>query len=264
LEELLNEELNIIETLRPDIEASADVWGVKADIHPQDFIFHFLIDNSVFESKQAAVKYYFDDGANSAEKLRELLERHCDIGEQPFKMLEFASGYGCVSRHILQKIPTCELTACDIHAEAIQFLEQTLGIDAIPSTSQPEDLPTHNQYDVVFALSFFSHMPKVTFGRWLSKLIELIEDGGFLLFTTHGLATAPHMPDTKFDAEGYYFVSSSEQKDLDTAEYGTSVIKPAYVFSKIFEIEGSEILYFKEAAWWGHQDLYILRKGSLQ
>jgi 2-polyprenyl-3-methyl-5-hydroxy-6-metoxy-1,4-benzoquinol methylase len=59
-------------------------------------------------------------------------------------------------------------TAYDIHQQAIQFIQEKLKTEAVLSASRPEDLDLNRAFDVVFALSFFSHMPKV---RYLGTII---------------------------------------------------------------------------------------------
>ena len=258
----MEENARLIRELRQTLESVAQPLEVIPEIHPDDFIFDFLVHNPVFESVEAAVGYYFTDGASSAKKLRALLSDVCKLGNVPFSLLEFASGFGCVSRHLVNAIPSCELTASDIHPEAIRFLRNVLGVDAIPSTASPEDFPAEKTFNVVFALSFFSHMPKPTFTRWIRTLVHLLNDQGFLLFTTHGFASRKYFPHCEFDADGFFFDPSSEQKDLSPTEYGTSVVTPGYVFSQIFTFPDCHILYFHEGFWWEHQDLYILRKGD--
>ena len=48
-------------------------WKVTPDIHPNDFIFRFLYENTVFSSKDDAIHYYFNDGQNSAQELSDIL-----------------------------------------------------------------------------------------------------------------------------------------------------------------------------------------------
>ena len=88
---------------------------------------------------------------------------------RPIKLLEFASGYGCVTRH-LKKNPAYDVVSCDIHPQAVDFLSSRLKVKAIQSVHTPEEFATVDKFDVAFATSFFSHMPKSSFGRWLKAL----------------------------------------------------------------------------------------------
>ena len=240
--------------------AAASRHGVVADVHPEDFIFRFLIENPVFRSERDAIRYYFDDGARSAARLGSLLADVCALGDRSVELLEFASGFGCVTRHLRRALPRVATTSCDIHSEAIRFLRETLGVAALQSTSVPEDLRSPTRFDVVFALSFFSHMPERTFGRWLRALAALVKPGGFLAFTAHGrVSRDEHLSQCHPDADGYFFHPASEQKDLDVAEDGTTISLPRWVLARAFEVPTLRLRHFREGVWWEHQDLYVFR-----
>jgi 2-polyprenyl-3-methyl-5-hydroxy-6-metoxy-1,4-benzoquinol methylase len=239
-------------------EKIAQDLKVSPEVHPEDLLFQYCINHPEFKSEELAVNYYFSDGANSTKMLSILLTEICGYGQDQIRLLEFASGFGCITRHLKQTIPFCDVTACDIHPEAIRFIRDQLAVDAVLSSNQPDDLSMDHRYDVVFALSFFSHMPNRSFNSWLRRLSTLVDRGGFLIFTTHGLVSKQKYFNTcKFDKSGFYFDSISEQQDLDGTEYGTAVVKPQYVFERLFQIPDLTLKYFQEAYWWGHQDVYI-------
>jgi hypothetical protein len=179
----------------------------------------------------------------------------------PLDVFEFASGYGCVSRHLNVMSKKYKICACDIHPQAVDFLRDKLGVDSILSERIPERLSLDRKFPIVFALSFFSHMPDATWGRWMAKLTSLLSDGGILVFTTHGAKTARNLlPGIVVSEDGYWFSPTSEQKDLSTEEYGTTVVMPKYVLSGIERSRGAHMIFFQEGLWWGHQDAYIVQK----
>jgi hypothetical protein len=116
------------------------------------------------------VRHYFDNGLESARKLAHLTAQFLPEVPRP-SILEFASGYGCVTRHLLNVMPHAQVTACDIHPQANSFV-QGLGFDTVASASAPEDFNVGRKFDVVFALSFFTHMPRSTWARWLYALMS--------------------------------------------------------------------------------------------
>jgi len=244
---------------KTNIGLLAEKWKVTPDIHPDDFIFRFVYENPTFSSKEAAIQYYFNDGQNSAYQLSKLLNEICKYEDQQnIDLLEFAPGYGCVTRHMRNVLPSARVTACDIHSEATNFIKEKLIVNAITSNSVPEQLIIAEKFDVVFALSFFSHMPKTTFGRWLKKLFSLVKPGGHVIFTTHGILSRKYLLDVQFDKDGFWFKPSSEQKDLNVSEYGLSCTLPRYVFSHLFENPNWNLKYFHQGYWWKHQDVYIV------
>ena len=69
----------------------------------------------------------------------------------------------------------------------MNFTKDVLGVESYLSSPVPEQL-TLPPRDVIFAHSFFSHMPETTWARWLKALANALAPRGVLIFTTHGVA----------------------------------------------------------------------------
>ena len=128
------------------------------------------------------------------------------------------------------------------------------------SSPFPELLELPSQYDVVFALSFFSHMPITTWARWLVALSKATRTDGLLMFTTHGMKSAAHFLNPAIPEAGFWFQKSSEQADLSTEQYGQTIVTPDFCKANIASIAGLDLIEMNEGYWWDHQDLYIVRK----
>lgn len=234
---------------------------VAPDIHTDDFIFRFLVENPCFKSVDLAVRYYFHDGRESARKLSSLLHETDRPGNGSNRsVLEFASGYGCVTRHMKHELPDFRTVACDIHRAAVDFIESRLAAEAIPSCANPEDFRCPEQFDVVFALSFFSHMPRRTWGAWAHALFGALKSDGLLIFTTQGLNSAKYFGNPPIPADGFWYRADSEQKDLDVSEYGQTLVTEAFVRTEIAARLGQVVELYRAGYWWDHQDLYVVRK----
>lgn len=238
--------------------------GVSRTIHPSDHIFRWLVEDCQhsFKRKEEAMEYYFTDGRDSAIKFSSLLDELMPEPARRIDVLEFASGYGRVSRHWKSVIPNVHVTCCDIHGEAVGFLGTELGLPAVLSNRHPEGLRLTGEYDVVFALSFFSHMPRTTWGCWLEVLFGYLKSPGFLMFTTHGPASLDHglmRPGLGIPDDGFWFRPESEQKDLPVAEYGNTFVTPDFVFNEIDVRLGIRNVLHRPAFWWNHQDLYVIK-----
>lgn len=240
---------------------SAGRLGVSPAIHPEDFIFRFVYEHPGFESKAGAVDYYFNDGHKSAEKVKVAFDKWVSApAGHDCQILEFASGYGAVSRHLGLLKPNGDIQSCDIHPDAMAFIEENFGLDTVTSCEVPEELVLPHQYDFIFVLSFFSHMPHRTWARWLRKLYGSLSKGGILLFTTHGRVSMQHFPQAELDSSGYWFEQSSEQKDLDVETYGQAITAKHYVDAQIDTLDDVIVRDYQEAAWWDHQDLYVIER----
>jgi len=246
-----------------DIEnsiAAAAKHGCSYEIHVEDFIYQFLVNNPVFDQRSHAISYYFDDARNSANSLKSLAEEVGIDTNKKFRLLEFASGYGCVSRHLSSVMPKIDLVCSDIHKEAMEFIGNKFGLKTAISNSVPENFKVKGRFDIVFALSFFSHMPESTWFRWLEVLFSKVAPGGSLIFTTQGLTSRRFMGDPEIPKDGFWFKAESEQKDLDVTEYGQTVVTRDFVNRQVRKLKNASVEIHSPAYWWGHQDLWVIQK----
>lgn len=240
-------------------ELQAALLSVKPDIHPDDHIYNFLMDHGGFPDDKTRIRYYFVDGGRSANKLTTLISQYLPDVARP-RVLEFASGYGCITRHLLAKADALDIVSCDIHEAAIDFLRNRLGGQAQLSASIPEKLDTGGTYDIVFALSFFSHMPVTTWARWLVRLCDAVHPGGIVAFTTQGRLSMPFVGCETLPDLGFWYRAMSEQHDIPVEEYGQTVIAPELVRRMVGTIADVVLLDTREGFWWDHQDLYVIRR----
>jgi len=110
------------------------------EIHELDLIFKFLEENN--SSRETAIKHYFKTGLQSASELQSILSCILKLNIDECQLLEFASGYGCVTRHLTSIMPQCDITACDIHQEAVDFTNNVLNCKAIISSDDPAAFST--------------------------------------------------------------------------------------------------------------------------
>jgi SAM-dependent methyltransferase len=248
----------------PEAASIAARFDVPAPIHANDFMYIYQLGpdpGKWAETRPRATEYYFSDGARSAARLDELIAQlHPGHSRRTLRLLEFASGYGMVSRHLGRMKDRYALTACDIHEQAIAFLRTEIGVEAILSRTDPDDVTFPGTFDAIFALSFFSHVPDRTWGRWLRRLYGALAEGGLLIFTTHGRGGHDRAGRPPLTRDGYWFAASSEQADLQPEDYGTILVEPCYVFQHIERCEDAALVLFAEAFWWADQDIYVIRK----
>lgn len=259
----------IASDLLQEAEIRGKQYSVPAGLHSDDFIFWFIHDQAHMVDKRQAVEDYFRSGQEGAAFIRDLLKEWrprllldaLQTPGQPLTMLEFASGYGRVTRHFPSVMEDYKVTACDIHEQAVGFL-RGMGLDAEQSSSVPEDLQLGRQFDVIYAFSFFTHMPRRTWQRWLAALGRHVKPGGLLLFSTHGRLSQEMMQVRELEADGFFFRPASEQADLPVAEYGNTVTTFEFVAAQLQDMD-LRIVQFREAGA-GHHDFYILQRYTEQ
>ena len=237
--------------------AFGDMMAMSCQIAPEDDIFHFFAGHPTSTNP---LRDYLADGWRTLSELMLLLERVDRPLLKARSFLEFASGHGRFTRHLVKALGAERVTVSDVVQDAVEFSERTFGVPGFTSTRAPEDLVWTQHYDVVFVLSLFSHLPRSTWARWLKRLYEGVAPGGVLVFTTHG-ARATAFDKVTLDDEGFYFAPSSESSAIDPNEYGTTFTSEAFVRARIAETVGVEqLMHVAHEQFWNHQDAYVLVK----
>jgi SAM-dependent methyltransferase len=202
-----------------------------------------------------AVKSYFSGGHSDALAVVSLMDQ-LKVKGRGKRILEFASGYGRVTRHLKALAPHNTIFASDIHHEACTFIQEKIGVVARPASTSPGDLRMVGDQDLIFVLSLFSHLPEKTFGPWLSALYG---------FTTHGEFAIRRAPDSfgkDFNVEkGFGFRPESDQDDLNAADYGSAVVSVPFVSQAIKQFTpDAAIISMTSGIWFGLQDQWILQR----
>ncbi|GAC1602823.1 MAG: hypothetical protein NVS3B2_06820 [Ramlibacter sp.] len=230
--------------------------GVDARISRDDDIFRFFAGHP---TSLNPVRDYLADGWRTLSELMWLLEQQNLPLAHVTSLLEFACGFGRFTRHLVKRLPVGALCVSDIVPAAMDQVPKQFAVQAVPSTRLPEDLRLPGQYEVVFVLSLFSHLPLATWSRWLSRLWEATRPGGLLIFSTHGISCADRA-NVKLDAEGFAFFSESESTALDGADYGVSYTSEAFVRRAAREHAPGALHTVMPDHFWSQQDAHILRR----
>ena len=230
--------------------------GVNAQISNDDDIFRFFAGHP---TSLNPVRDYLADGWRTLSELMWLLEVHDLPLAKVSSFLEFASGFGRFTRHLVKRLPAGALTVSDIVPQAMDFLPSQFPLLAVASTHQPEDLVLPRQYQVIFVLSLFSHLPAATWNRWLAKLWAATAPDGLLVFSTHGQNCADRA-NVRLNSEGFAFFGGSESTALDQAEYGVSYTSEEFVRRAVRAHAPGAVHTFMPDHFWSQQDAHILRR----
>lgn len=235
----------------------SNIMGLECRISPQDDIFGFFCGHP---SSLNPLRDYFADGWRTLSELMLLLEAVDKPLLRTASVLEFASGHGRFTRHLVKALGAERVTVSDIVVDAVDFSQQTFGVKGFASASVPEQVRWPQQYELVFVLSLFSHLPRSTWTRWLQVLRDAVAPGGLLVFSTHGIKAAD-FDSVKLDDKGFFFAPSSESNAIDANEYGTAFTSEQFVLDRIAETWGADALRHRSLVhFWNHQDAYVLQR----
>ncbi len=194
---------------------------------------------------KALLPNYEQDRGIGAFKFVEATMRHYDaiaqIADQLFggfdkvdSVLDFASGYGRLTRALIQRMPVERIWISDIYAEAIAWQQRTFGVRTFQSFTDPAAVDHAGPHDIVFVGSLFSHLPADLFRAWLARLYRMLGPNGVLAFSV--LDETVLDPAETMDPSGIRFFHWSESGSLDTATYGMTYVTEAFVADAIAAI----------------------------
>jgi SAM-dependent methyltransferase len=181
-------------------------------------------------------------------------------------VLDFGCGCGRVMRFFADRPPSCRLHGTDIDAEAIAWCRARLRdlADWQVSRVAPPLSAAAGRFDLVYAVSVFTHFDEEAQVGWLEELRRVTRPGGWLLLTIHSAAARKALEAEErrsLEEKGFLF------KTLHTGRWKLDGLPDSYqaafqtreyverVWSRFFEIAG----YFDEGAS-PQQDAVVLHR----
>ena len=250
--------VNLIAHNAREKHLSPDRYGlwmrINCVIDPRDDIFHFFTRHPIARNP---VREYLSDGWRTLSELMLLMEQAGASLTDMKQVLEFAAGYGRFTRHLVKAIPG-RVTCADVLPGTVEFVRDEFGVEAFYSNHDPAEIAYPRQYDLVFVLSLFTHLPVRMWAPWLQSLARAVRPGGLLVVSVHNEAVAPYLGVT-FGDDGTYFVASSESPSIDGEVYGTTFTTREFVENSVMTALGKSPTVYRPYAFWGGQDGVAIR-----
>jgi len=212
--------------------------------------------------RERALQRYAATGREAATLLA-ALELELGPPAAPPTLLEFACGYGRITRHLAEAYRGRH-HACDIDPAALAFCRRHFGVATCPSAHAPDEWQPPRRFDRIFVASLFTHLPERTWQAWLARLAAALTPEGVLIFTTHGLDWIGGDPRwLPADAPGAFVFRpvNETQGRLAEAEYGSTYLADAWLRRALGELGLVERLPMRPNALWG-QDLWIVSRAA--
>jgi len=204
--------------------------------------------------ERASVLYLLQ-GKQMMDQLRQIVAWAFGGWDRVSSFLDFACGYGRFTRHLAQELAPARIWVSDIYTDAVHFQREQFGVHGVTSATTPDALSLDRRFDVIFASSLFSHLPRRTFEPWLAKLSSLLTERGVLVFTTHGVDLSGRT------GEHFLFEACSESRTLDANDYGTTFVSERFVADAIRRATGGRAPWRRIAhGHLGFQDLYVVSR----
>jgi SAM-dependent methyltransferase len=206
--------------------------------------------------EDAAIAAYFRDGASVASAIRQLAVWHAGGLDKLGAMLDFASGYGRVTRFMVRELAPERLWVSDIYPQAVAFQQATFGVHGLPSAPDPAAFDCPQRFDLVFVTSLFTHLPEATFRGWLERLLSVLTPKGLLVFSVHDESLLP--PGEEMPTGGLRFAPSSESRSLDPEAYGSTWVSESFVRRAVAALAPQAVCVRLPRALGHYQDLFLV------
>jgi SAM-dependent methyltransferase len=203
--------------------------GVDLAIDPGDEMLDFLVQ-SCGGDRERALYAYFQSGASIAGAMAQVLGWRFGEPGRAARLLDFASGYGRVTRFLLRHLPAERIWVSDVYAEGVSFQQRRFGVHGIVSAVRPEDFAAAAggaAFDAILVTSLFTHLPEERFVAWLQVLMSLLAPGGVLAFSVHDRCLLP--AGEQLPPGGLLFQEISESGSLAGADYGSTWVSEDFV-----------------------------------
>jgi SAM-dependent methyltransferase len=228
---------------------------VDLAVDERDEMLGFLVESHGGDRDRALFQY-FQSGASIAGSLGQVLRWRFPAPGRRVKLLDFASGYGRVTRFLLREVPPERVWVADVYEGGVRFQEERFGVHGLVSAIRPEDFVCAERFDAILVTSLFTHLPEERFVAWLRVLLGLLAPGGLLAFSAHSPEVLP--AGVEMPAGGFLFQPISESGSLDKSDYGSTWVTGPFVRSALERAIGQEAsLHHVERALCNFQDLYI-------
>jgi SAM-dependent methyltransferase len=227
------------------------------DIDARDEMLGFLTAEHEGD-RERALHAYFRTGWSVADSILQILRWRFAEPGRVGKLLDFASGYGRVTRFLVRELTPERVWVADVYAEAVEFQRERFGVHGMASAVRPEDFECAETFDAILVTSLFTHLPEERFVAWLRRLSGLLAPGGMLIFSVHdGSLLAWEPVRRELPASGILFEERSESGSLTSQDYGSTWVNEEFVRAAVSRAAPGAAVHRIERGLCGFQDFYV-------
>ena len=210
--------------------------------------------------------WYFGSGYLEAREVLSAAENNGFDLSRLGSLLEFGCGSARVLRHF-RAISGLEISGADANPKAINWGRRNLpGITFRENALEPPLSFADTSFDLVYALSVFTHIPLEWQKPWLLEIKRILKPGGYLLCTVHG---SNYFNQLNEHDRALLKQGNSVTLDADNprASYSSKVLRSWDVFQsrqEVNQVFGTvlELLRYSQEPFANGQDLLILRNST--
>jgi SAM-dependent methyltransferase len=213
----------------------------------------------VLVSSNPDIEGFLQGGEMAAKSIIDTLMMNGVDFAQLKSVLDFGCGCGRVTRH-WYGLTEARVYGTDYNTDLVAWCRLNLPFARFGTNQLRPPLDYQDEsFDLVYALSVFTHLPESTQTEWIREMTRVIAPGGCLLLTTHGERYVSMLTDSerkRFRA-GQLVVRDSEVAGTNLC----SAFHPEEYVRDQLASDLEFVAYIPEGAKGNpHQDVYLLRK----
>jgi SAM-dependent methyltransferase len=208
-----------------------------------------------------SVETFFDVGKNTVRDIEVALESVGKPIEGFNSILDFGCGCGRTLMWLAKTLPGKKFYGTDVDESSVRWCQTNLHYaECTVNASLPPTMFSDGNFDLVYAISVFTHINEGHQLEWLPELHRILKPGGLLVLTVHGKHSWQgllHEDVQILEERGFLFKTSSKLHGFVPDWYHTAYHSRKYVmrtFSSTFKI-----LAYMEGGL-GYQDLIVLER----
>jgi len=226
---------------------------ISCRVHPNDFLYAI-----------ASPEEYLTAGVSALHCIDHILAQSAKHNVRT--ILDFACGYGRVSRFLKSRFPGAEITVSDIDSAAVNFCSRTFAARPVISNLALTDLNLGNKFDLIWCGSLITHIDEPAATRLLKLFHDHLSPGGVCIFTTHGNEAKKFMEKygltesaqrqvlSQFDECGYGYANYPGRDDM-----GVSLVSQQRMTAIASGAGRWNQTAFIDHGWHNRQDVYAFR-----
>jgi SAM-dependent methyltransferase len=135
---------------------------------------------------RADADFFVESGREQMQFIQNFLEQNGAPVSEMNRVLDFGCGCGRLARW-LSALPQGVLAGCDYNPELVAWCAENLDfMETRVSALEPPLQFGDGEFDLIYALSVFTHLPEEMQKTWLAELHRVLRPGGLLFFTVSG------------------------------------------------------------------------------
>jgi len=191
------------------------------------------------------------------------------------RILDFGCSSGRIIKTLQAVYPDACFTGCDPNGEAIKWAASEMPSAEFFISPEKPPIPTESgSYDIVYAISIWSHFSRGAAMQWLDEMHRILKNDGLLLITAHGFGALRHYLDhhamsagqvntvrAQMQSSGFYFIDvfgPDGDWGVGKTDWGQSFFNPVYLMSQL--TDSWDLVLYRKRRSENNQDVYLFRK----